>query len=91
MWAQRSRLSRQAHGGIHAQSRNRAHRFTRGYKHKIELGVFYTKVNATAEVIYDLVDPGANLIFGAMIDPLESEKNRLETTSMVYTCDSMIQ
>ncbi|GAB4856467.1 Cell division protein FtsZ [Ancistrocladus abbreviatus] len=27
------------------------------------------EVNATAEVIYDLVDPGANLIFGAVIDP----------------------
>ncbi|GAB4856451.1 Cell division protein FtsZ [Ancistrocladus abbreviatus] len=26
-------------------------------------------VNATAEIIYDLVDPGANLIFGAVIDP----------------------
>ncbi|GAB4856491.1 hypothetical protein Ancab_014406 [Ancistrocladus abbreviatus] len=27
------------------------------------------EVNATVEVIYDLVDPGANLIFGAVIDP----------------------
>jgi hypothetical protein len=26
-------------------------------------------VNAAAEVIYDLVDPGANLIFGSVIDP----------------------
>ncbi|GAB4856460.1 hypothetical protein Ancab_014375 [Ancistrocladus abbreviatus] len=26
-------------------------------------------VNATAEIIYYLVDPGANLIFGAVIDP----------------------
>lgn len=26
------------------------------------------QVNAAAEVIYDLVDPGANLIFGAVID-----------------------
>ncbi|OAY84313.1 Cell division protein FtsZ -2, chloroplastic [Ananas comosus] len=26
------------------------------------------EVNAAAEVIYDLVDPGANLIFGAVID-----------------------
>lgn len=26
------------------------------------------KVNAAAEVIYDLVDPSANLIFGAVID-----------------------
>ncbi|PKI38521.1 hypothetical protein CRG98_041086, partial [Punica granatum] len=26
-------------------------------------------VNAAAEVIYDLVDPTANLIFGAVIDP----------------------
>jgi len=26
-------------------------------------------VNAAAEVIYDLVDPSANLIFGAVIDP----------------------
>ncbi|XP_058771232.1 cell division protein FtsZ homolog 2-1, chloroplastic [Vicia villosa] len=28
------------------------------------------EVNAAAEVIYDLVDPSANLIFGAVIDPL---------------------
>uniref|UniRef100_A0A6N2L6B5 Tubulin/FtsZ 2-layer sandwich domain-containing protein n=1 Tax=Salix viminalis TaxID=40686 RepID=A0A6N2L6B5_SALVM len=27
------------------------------------------EVNAAAEVIYDLVDPTANLIFGAVIDP----------------------
>lgn len=26
------------------------------------------QVNAAAEVIYDLVDPSANLIFGAVID-----------------------
>ncbi|XP_039016071.1 cell division protein FtsZ homolog 2-1, chloroplastic-like isoform X2 [Hibiscus syriacus] len=30
------------------------------------------EVNAAAEVIYDLVDPTANLIFGAVIDPLIS-------------------
>ncbi|CAA0842947.1 Cell division protein FtsZ homolog 2-1-chloroplastic [Striga hermonthica] len=29
-------------------------------------------VNAAAEVIYDLVDPTANLIFGAVVDPLLS-------------------
>ncbi|KAG8085744.1 hypothetical protein GUJ93_ZPchr0010g10271 [Zizania palustris] len=28
-----------------------------------------TEVNAAAEVIYNLVDPGANLIFGSVIDP----------------------
>jgi cell division protein FtsZ len=27
------------------------------------------QVNEAAEVIYDLVDPTANLIFGAVIDP----------------------
>jgi cell division protein FtsZ len=26
-------------------------------------------VNEAAEIIYDLVDPDANLIFGAVIDP----------------------
>lgn len=26
-------------------------------------------MNAAAEIIYDLVDPNANLIFGAVIDP----------------------
>ena len=32
------------------------------------------EVNEAAEVIYDLVDPNANLIFGAVIDPeLEGE------------------
>lgn len=30
---------------------------------------FGMQVNAAAEVIYDLVDPTANLIFGAVIDP----------------------
>lgn len=28
-----------------------------------------SQVNAAAEVIYDLVDPSANLIFGAVVDP----------------------
>ncbi|KAJ4846751.1 hypothetical protein Tsubulata_010236 [Turnera subulata] len=31
-----------------------------------------SEVNAAAEVIYDLVDPSANLIFGAVINPLLS-------------------
>lgn len=30
--------------------------------------LFSLQVNAAAEVIYDLVDPNANLIFGAVID-----------------------
>jgi len=30
---------------------------------------YHLQVNAAAEVIYDLVDPTANLIFGAVIDP----------------------
>ncbi|KAL8521851.1 hypothetical protein ACS0TY_012132 [Phlomoides rotata] len=29
----------------------------------------WRQVNAAAEVIYDLVDPSANLIFGAVVDP----------------------
>jgi len=29
----------------------------------------FLQVNTAAEVIYDLVDPGANLIFGSVIDP----------------------
>jgi hypothetical protein len=29
----------------------------------------YLQVNATVEVIYDLVDPTANLIFGEVLDP----------------------
>lgn len=31
-------------------------------------GLLINQVNAAAEVIYDLVDPSANLIFGAVID-----------------------
>jgi cell division protein FtsZ len=31
--------------------------------------LYNVQVNAAAEVIYDLVDPTANLIFGAVIDP----------------------
>ncbi|GAB4856463.1 hypothetical protein Ancab_014378 [Ancistrocladus abbreviatus] len=34
------------------------------------------EANATAEVIYDLVDPGANLIFGAVIDPSVVNRKR---------------
>lgn len=30
---------------------------------------FVVQVNEAAEVIYDLVDPSANLIFGAVVDP----------------------
>jgi hypothetical protein len=33
------------------------------------MNFYYVQVNAAAEVIYDLVDPTANLIFGAVIDP----------------------
>ncbi|KAL0316110.1 UNVERIFIED_CONTAM: Cell division protein FtsZ2-1, chloroplastic [Sesamum radiatum] len=31
--------------------------------------MMHFRVNAAAEVIYDLVDPSANLIFGAVVDP----------------------
>lgn len=31
--------------------------------------MWISQVNAAAEVIYDLVDPSANLIFGAVVDP----------------------
>lgn len=37
---------------------------------KLQLLTFLLfQVNAAAEIIYDLVDPNANLIFGAVIDP----------------------
>lgn len=32
------------------------------------------QVNEAAEIIYDLVDPSANLIFGAVIDPTMSQE-----------------
>ena len=35
-------------------------------------------MNAAAEVIYDLVDPSANLIFGAVIDQSQSGQVSLE-------------
>ena len=40
------------------------------FKPDIDLVSYGTlQVNAAAEVIYDLVDPSANLIFGSVIDP----------------------
>lgn len=40
------------------------------FKADIDLVSYGTlQVNAAAEVIYDLVDPSANLIFGSVIDP----------------------
>lgn len=36
------------------------------------------QVNEAAEVIYDLVDPTANLIFGAVIDPRLGQEVRCE-------------
>ncbi|PKU65404.1 Cell division protein FtsZ like 2-1, chloroplastic [Dendrobium catenatum] len=47
------------------------------------------EVNAAAEVIYDLVDPSANLIFGAVIDPSISGHVSLSSFSwlpLVMTC-----
>jgi hypothetical protein len=38
-------------------------------KHLSSLTICLFQVNAAAEIIYDLVDPNANLIFGAVIDP----------------------
>jgi cell division GTPase FtsZ len=35
----------------------------------LKIFIWQLQVNAAAEVIYDLVDPTANLIFGAVIDP----------------------
>ena len=29
----------------------------------------YEQINAAAEVIYEAVDPNANIIFGALVDP----------------------
>ena len=35
------------------------------------------QVNQAAEIIYDLVDPSANLIFGAVVDPSLSQEVRV--------------
>jgi cell division GTPase FtsZ len=40
-----------------------------GRFHLPSLTIWLFQVNAAAEIIYDLVDPNANLIFGAVIDP----------------------
>lgn len=40
------------------------------------------QVNAAAEVIYDLVDPSANLIFGAVIDHSLSGQVSLKIPTM---------
>ena len=40
------------------------------------------QVNAAAEIIYDLVDPNANLIFGAVIDPSLSGQVSLQFVSV---------
>ena len=43
-------------------------------------------MNAAAEVIYDLVDPSANLIFGAVIDQSLSGQVSLEGLEIyIYT------
>ncbi|RMZ57026.1 hypothetical protein APUTEX25_002258 [Auxenochlorella protothecoides] len=34
------------------------------------------EVNEAAEIVYDLVDPGANLIFGAVVDPKMTQEGR---------------
>lgn len=40
------------------------------------------QVNAAAEVIYDLVDPSANIIFGAVID--QSLSGQVSSTSSIH-------
>lgn len=42
------------------------------------------QVNAAAEVIYDLVDPSANLIFGAVID--QSLSGQVSWDFMILNC-----
>jgi len=50
---------------------------------KSQLHVFLLfQVNAAAEIIYDLVDPNANLIFGAVIDPSLSGQVSLQFVSV---------
>jgi len=50
---------------------------------KSQLLVFLLfQVNAAAEIIYDLVDPNANLIFGAVIDPSLSGQVSLQFVSV---------
>jgi cell division GTPase FtsZ len=43
----------------------------------IKIQISLLQVNAAAEVIYDLVDPNANLIFGAVVD--ESYSGQVQT------------
>lgn len=50
--------------------------------HVFNMGVLL-QVNAAAEIINDLVDPSANLIFGAVIDPNLSGQVSYRFQSMV--------
>ena len=42
-------------------------------------------MNQAAEIIYDLVDPSANLIFGAVVDPSLSQEVRVQH-SIAWWC-----
>ncbi|XP_004494033.1 cell division protein FtsZ homolog 2-2, chloroplastic-like [Cicer arietinum] len=44
------------------------------------------EVNAAAEVIYDLVDPSANLIFGAVIDPSLTDQVSITLIATGFKC-----
>ena len=43
------------------------------------------QVNEAAEVIYDMVDPNANLIFGAVVDPSMSEEVSITIIATGFT------
>jgi len=40
------------------------------------------QVNEAAEIIYDLVDPNANLIFGAVVDPALGQEVSFTTKTL---------
>ena len=42
------------------------------------------QVNQAAEIIYDLVDPSANLIFGAVVDPSLSQEVRVQHSTACW-------
>lgn len=68
----------------------------------LSLYVSAIQVNEAAEIIYDLVDPSANLIFGAVVDPKLSQEVHItliatgfgghagETTPMATTSQQAI-
>lgn len=56
---------------------------------RVDCAWLFAQVNEAAEIIYDLVDPNANLIFGAVVDQALGQEVR-PTSPLCMYCAALV-